>query len=139
MHSPVLSASVRRWLLVAGGCVCVALGTVGVVLPLLPTTPFLLLAAACFIRGSERLYRWLTTHRWCGPYVRNYREHRAISRRAKILTLALLWPMIAYSAIAVARGSVLRVLLCAVAVGVTIHILRLRILAPAMLPGPPET
>ena len=132
------SPSVRRSLLVAAGCACVALGTAGIFLPLLPTTPFLLLAAACFIRGSDRLYKWLITHRWLGAYVRQYREHRAITRRAKLVTLSLLWLTIGYSALAVARRLALRLLLIAVAVGVTLHVLRLRTLTPEMLSGPKE-
>ena len=132
------SPSVRRSLLAAAGCICVALGTAGIFLPLLPTTPFLLLAAACFIRSSDRLYKWLITHRWLGAYVRQYREHRAITRRAKLVTLSLLWLTIGYSTLAVARTLALRILLIAVAVGVTLHVLRLRTLTPEMLSGPKE-
>ena len=124
----MLNHRIRRFLLVVAGCVCVVLGAVGIFLPLLPTTPFLLLAATCFIRSSERLYEWLTTHRWFGYYIKNYREHRAITLRAKVVTLCLLWFTIGYSAIVVAKASWLRLLLLCIAVAVTLHVLRLRTL-----------
>lgn len=122
-----------RILLAAVGIIAVGLGTVGVFLPLLPTTPFLLLAAACFIRSSDRLYSWLIHHRWFGRYIRNYREHRAVTRRAKVVTLVALWSVIGYSALAVATTGWLRALLGVVAIGVTLHVLSLRTLTPGML------
>ena len=61
-----------------------ALGIAGIFLPLLPTTPFLLLAAACYVRSSPRLYRWLMNHRWTGEYIRDYREKRGLPLRTKI-------------------------------------------------------
>jgi uncharacterized membrane protein YbaN (DUF454 family) len=74
---------------VAGG-VCVALGAVGIVLPLLPTTPLLLLAAFCFARSSPRLHDWLVNHMHLGPPIRAWRAHGAVSRASKWLaTVAL--------------------------------------------------
>ena len=67
-----------RVLLIAGGNLCVALAVLGLFLPVLPTTPFLLLAAVCYARSSERFYHWLVTNRWFGAYIRNYREGRGI-------------------------------------------------------------
>ena len=61
-----------RVLLLLGGTLCVILAVVGMFVPVLPTTPLLLLAAVCYARSSERFYRWLLTNRWCGPYIRNY-------------------------------------------------------------------
>lgn len=125
--------SLRKWLLVSVGVLSVGLATAGVFLPLLPTTPFLLLAAACFIRSSDRLYRWLTGHRWFGPYIRGYREHKAITRRARLVALLLLWGTLAYSAIAVVNALAVRVLLLLVGVGVTLHLVRLKTLTSEML------
>jgi uncharacterized membrane protein YbaN (DUF454 family) len=79
-----------RLVCLTGGLAALGLGLVGVVLPLLPTTPFLLLAAACFARGSVRLHRWLLTAPLAGPLIRDWRTHRAMPRRAKILAYALL-------------------------------------------------
>jgi uncharacterized membrane protein YbaN (DUF454 family) len=130
-------SSVRRCLLTITGIIAVVLGAVGVFVPLLPTTPFLLLAAACFIRSSERLYAWLIHHRWFGSYIRNYREHCAVTLRAKVIALALLWMVIGYSAVVVVDSWLLRVVLAVIAVGVTIHLLHLRTLARdvALLPS----
>ena len=66
------------------GTISLALGILGIFLPLLPTTPFLLLTAALYFKGSFRLYNWLLNHRYFGPYIRNYRENKAIPLRAKI-------------------------------------------------------
>ncbi|WP_151719963.1 YbaN family protein [Gemmobacter serpentinus] len=69
------------WLIL--GCLAVAVGVIGVFLPLLPTTPFMILAAACFAKSSDRLHGWLMGHRVFGPMIRDWRAHRAIPRRGK--------------------------------------------------------
>ncbi len=129
-----MNARVRKWLLLSAGILAVGFGVVGAFVPLLPTTPFLLLAAACFARSSDRHYEWLLNHRWMGAYVRNYREHKATTRRVKVVTMALLWGSIGYAVIAVADGWVVRTLLLSVAVGVTIHVLSLRVVTRDMSP-----
>jgi len=101
----------------------VGLGTVGIFLPLIPTTPFLLLAAACFGRSSDRFYNWLITHRWFGSYIRNYREYKAITLRTKIVTIALLWISLGYTGIGVVSALWVRILLLLTGVGVTWHVL----------------
>lgn len=127
------SSLIRRWLLICAGVVSVGLATAGIFLPLLPTTPFLLLAAACFFRSSDRLYRWITTHRWFGPYIRNYREHKAITRQTKVVTMVLLWGAIAYAAFGVVDSLVVRFVLLLIAVAVSIHVFRLKTLTNDML------
>lgn len=91
------SATVR-WLLLVAGIVATALGVVGAFLPVLPTTPFLLLAAACFARASPSLYRWLADSRTFGPSIREWRRHRSIPWRAKIAGIVLMSVSIAVSA-----------------------------------------
>ena len=110
----------------AAGIVSIGIGMVGVFVPLLPTTPFLLLAAACFVRSSDRLYRWLLGHRWLGPYLRDYRERRAITNRARVVVLLLLWGTLGYSAFGATDSLWVRLALLAVGLGVTVHVLRLR-------------
>lgn len=109
------------------GCIAVVLAVVGVFLPLLPTTPFLLLASACFVRSSDRMHRWLRNHSVFGEYLRNFEDKRALPLRAKVLSLVLLWPSMIYS-IYLVKPTLLKGMLLAIAVGVTIMILRMKTL-----------
>lgn len=116
-----------RPFLAFAGLVCVALGTLGIVLPGLPTTPFLLAASYFFARSSPRLQHWLTHHRWFGPYLRAIRDERGMPLRGKIVTLALLWGSIALSSWMLSRGDnahpVLLTILLVCAIGVTALVL----------------
>jgi uncharacterized membrane protein YbaN (DUF454 family) len=85
-----LHAGPARWVLIGFGCVFVALGSIGVVVPLLPTTPFLILAAACFARSSPRFYRWLLARPGVGPMIREWRETRTIPLRTKVRVVSLI-------------------------------------------------
>ncbi|MDR0972387.1 MAG: YbaN family protein [Prevotellaceae bacterium] len=109
--------------LVVLGTISLGLGIIGIFLPLLPTTPFLLLTAALYCRSSERLYNWLLGHRHLGAYIRNFREYKAIPLRAKIISLTLMWATMGYCIFAVAHSWWLKGVLCAIAIGITIHIL----------------
>ena len=73
------------------GSLALALGVLGIFLPVLPTTPFLLLAAAAYVRGSGRAYNWLINQRYLGAHIRDFREHRVVPVRAKIMAISLLW------------------------------------------------
>lgn len=112
-----------RVLWIGAGTLCVALGLVGILIPVLPTTPFLLLAAVCYGRSSPRFLHWLLTNRWFGAYIRNYREGRGLPRREKALTILALWLTIGVSAVYVVSHWWLRLALIAIALGVTIHLL----------------
>ena len=83
------------------GCAAFVLGVVGIFVPLLPTTPFLLLAAALWVRSSPRLYEWLLAHRCFGGYIRNFRENRAIPLRVKVVSVSLVWLTIGFCIVAV--------------------------------------
>ena len=115
-----------RLLLIASGTLFVGLGVLGIFLPVLPTTPFLLLAAVCYARSSERFYHWLITNRWSGEYIRNYREGRGITLRHKVLTLLLLWLTIIYSAWFVVSLWWVKLILLGIAVGVTLHLIKMK-------------
>ena len=119
------SNRLKRSLYVVAGTVFLAVGCVGIVLPILPTTPFLLLSAACYLKGSERMHRWMLNNRWFGNYIKNYKEGRGLSLRAKGFTLALLWLVIGYSALVIVSIILVQVILFAVAVGVSLHIFTL--------------
>ena len=82
---------IKKSVWIFSGTVCVGLGVLGAFLPVLPTTPFLLLAAFCYGRGSIRFYHWLVYHSWVGSYIRNYQSGRGISLKQKALTTLLLW------------------------------------------------
>ena len=120
-----MSSRVLKALLILCGTLCVALGVIGIFLPLMPTTVFLLLAAACYARSSERFYQRLVNHRYLGSYIRSSREGRGMRRRDKVITLALLWVSIGATMIWSADAWWLRLLLVAVVVGVTIHVVRI--------------
>ena len=100
-------------------------GLIGILLPLVPTTPFLLLAAWCFARSSPRFYRLLLGNRWLGPYIRNYREGRGLTMAAKVSTLVVLWLAIASTVWFIAPMPWAHVVLLTIATGVTIYLLRL--------------
>lgn len=116
---------VGRWLLVAAGSASLGLGVLGIFLPVLPTTPFLLLAAFCYARSSQRLYDWLLSTRRLGPYIRTWRENKAIPLRLKIWTLTLMATFITVSAVFFVEALWLRILLGVIGVSVGIHILRI--------------
>jgi len=122
--------NLTRAVLIAAGALFTALGVLGMFLPLLPTTPFLLLAAWFFARSSKRFLDWLLNNRLCGPYIRNYREGAGISRRRKALTIALLWLTIAASALFFVTPWWGKAGLFVVAVGVTIHLLMMKTFKP---------
>ncbi len=121
---------------IAGGSLSVALGAIGMFLPVLPTTPFLLLAAVCYARSSPRLHRWLLHNRWFGAYIRNYREGRGMTRSHKTAVLLLLWLTIGSSAVFAIQLWWVRLLLAVIAVGVTFHILKIPTFRPEGAPAP---
>jgi uncharacterized membrane protein YbaN (DUF454 family) len=88
---------VIRFVLLAIGWLSVALGVIGIFLPVLPTTPFLLLAAACFIRSSKRFYLWLVNHRQLGPWIVDYLEGQGIPLKGKVYAIGLMWLSIGLS------------------------------------------
>lgn len=111
------------------GSIAVVLAILGVFLPLLPTTPFLLLASACYMRGSQRLHRWLQTNPMFGEYLRNIEEKKGMPRKAKIMTLLLLWLSMGYS-VATVGPLMLKGLLIGIGIGVTVLILRMKTIDP---------
>jgi uncharacterized membrane protein YbaN (DUF454 family) len=117
-----MRTTVKRWLLIGAGTLCTGLGIIGIFIPILPTTPFLLLAAACYMRSSERFYQWLINNRVFGAYVRNYIEGRGMPVRIKIFTILLLWLAIGLSIAFGVQNTVIRIVLVGIAIGVTTHI-----------------
>ncbi|MGB9988353.1 YbaN family protein [Pseudoduganella rhizocola] len=105
------------------GIIAVALGILGIFLPLLPTTPFLLLASACFARGSTRLHNWLRTNPVFGKYLRDYEDGRGLPVRGKVVILLLMWGSLGYS-MAKTGKPLLIAMLALIGTGVTVFLLR---------------
>jgi len=123
-----ISNRLIRWVLIIAGTFFVGLGVLGIFLPLLPTTPFLLLAAACYVRSSKRFYNWILNNKWFGNYVKNYQEKKGVPLKVKILSVSLLWITIIFSAVFIVHILFVRIILILIAIGVTIHILSIRTL-----------
>lgn len=118
--------TIKRIILIIVGTIAVALGVVGIFIPVLPTTPFLLLAAACYAASSKRFYRWLTTNRLFGPHLVNYREGRGMSVKVKAGTLTLMWSMMAVSILFFLDSLPMKAALLAIAIAVSVHILMIK-------------
>ena len=121
-----MDIKVKNHLWIASGSAFLALGVIGIFIPVLPTTPFLLLAAACYARGSRRLYTWLMKNRLFGIYIRNYMEGKGMPFRVKLVTLSLLWMGIGLTIIFGVDHWALRTALALIAIGVSIHILLIK-------------
>ena len=132
------TGNLKRTSLIVSGTLGVALGVFGIFLPLLPTTPFLLLAAMCYARSSERLYHWLITSRWFGEYIKNYREGKGIPLRQKVLTIIPLWLSIGYAVGFVVPQWWVKVVLLGIAMGVTIYLVRIKTFRSEDIQGPPK-
>jgi uncharacterized membrane protein YbaN (DUF454 family) len=113
------------------GTLSLCLGILGVFVPLLPTTPLLLLAAACYARGSDRLHGWLINHRWFGAYIRDYRAGNGIPLRAKVTAIPLIWATIGMTASYAVSQAWLRILLVTIAAGITVYLLSIPTLKKA--------
>ena len=104
------------------------LGTLGIFLPVLPTTPFLLLASWAFLKSSETLYNWLMNHKVLGIYIRSYIKYRGVSKQQKIIAILTLWITMSISIYMIDKP-IVKILLVLIGLGVTTHILMLRTLA----------
>jgi len=121
-----------RTLWLIAGTICVVLGAIGIVLPILPTTPFLLAAAACYYKSSPRMHRWLLNNKWFGEYIRNYQEGKGLTIKTKITALTVLWITIGFSTVFMLNRLLpaqlvlpIQLIMIAVAIAVSTHILRL--------------
>lgn len=111
-----------RYLYIVFGTFSLVMGIIGIFLPVLPTTPLLLLTAYCYYRGSDRLYNWLMNHPYLGQHIKRFREQRIIPRKAKAYILTMLWASLLFCAY-ILTPIWLKVLMITIAIGVTWHIL----------------
>lgn len=123
-----ISNKIFRYILIIAGTIFLGFGIIGIFLPILPTTPFLLLSAACYARGSQRFYYWLINNKWFGNYIKNYREGRGVPLKFKIFTISLLWLTILCSIFFIINNFWIEILLIMIAIGVTIHIVTIKTL-----------
>lgn len=114
---------ISRSLWVVAGTISMCIGMIGIIIPLLPTTPFLLLAAACYARGSERFLKWLLNNRVLGAYIRAYRSGTPIKHSYRAAMIALLWCTMAATALLFLHDWHYQLLLVAVGSVVTVHLL----------------
>ncbi len=122
-----------RVLLLVAGSFSLFLGIIGIFLPLLPTTPFLLLTAACYLRSSERMYNWLLNNKRFGEYIKNYQSGKGIPLKTKIFAISTLWitifismffMIVKISGITAEGILVIRVILLIIATSVSIHLIK---------------
>lgn len=125
-HKDKKIGKAARAFYVTVGVISVILGVIGIVIPILPTTPFLLLAAACFARSSEKFYNWLIHNRILGAYIRHYREGTGMPLKLKAFTIILLWMTILLSVFFIITILWVKYLLIFIAIAVTIHIALIR-------------
>jgi len=111
-----------KGILVGSGTFFLVIGIIGIFLPLLPTTPFLLLAAACYARGSKKFYNWLINNKLLGVYIKNYQQGKGIPLSVKIISITFLWITITFSIIIVSNY-LIQIILIIIAISVTLHLL----------------
>lgn len=112
-----------KYLYIVLGTLSLGLGIIGIFLPLLPTTPLLLLAAALYVRSSQKLYNRLISCKVIGKYILDFRENKSIPKRAKIVSISLIWATILYSVICIVSNIWLRILLIIIAIATSMHIM----------------
>jgi uncharacterized membrane protein YbaN (DUF454 family) len=119
------SQKIVRPLFFVAGTISLVFGAIGIVLPILPTTPFLLLALACYCRSSERMTHWMLNNKYFGKYIRNYKEGKGIPLKTKLFVISILWITISYSALFVIPVWIAQLILFIIAAAVSFHITRL--------------
>lgn len=122
----IITNQALRYILLFSGVLFLFLGIIGVFIPILPTTPFLLLSAACFARSSEKFYHWLLTNKWFGSYIKNYHEGKGITLPAKIIVISLLWMTILGSILLISPHFWIKIVLIMIASFVSLHIILIK-------------
>ena len=121
----ITQSKTKRVLYYIAGTITLILGIIGIFFPVLPTTPFLLLSAACYARSSEKAYNWLMNNRIFGQYLRNYKEGKGMPLKIKLFTISMLWITIIISILFIGILWV-QILLLVIAFAVTTHIVLIR-------------
>jgi len=122
----VIVSPVAKYFYLVSGFLLVAIGVIGIFLPLLPTTIFLILASVCFVKSSPRAHAWLRNHKVLGGYIDNYQNKTGLTVKSKVVNIVLLWISISVSAFLLTDELYIKILLFGIAVGVTIHLLMIK-------------
>ena len=125
-----VKSGLLRWVLICCGWVSIVSGVLGIFLPLVPTIPFLLLAAACFARSSDRFHTWLVEHNHLGPLVRNYLNDGSVPLRAKQIAIGMVWVSFPASAFLFVPAVWAKIVLLTIAGGITLYLLGLPTIPP---------
>ena len=128
IRNELSSNKIIRILWIIFGTISLGLGLLGIILPLLPTTPLLLLAAYCYARGSKRMHKWLLNHKWFGKYIRNYMEGKGIPLRSKIIAIVFIWITISFTTLFLIKILWLRIILFTIAITVSVYLIRFKTL-----------
>lgn len=116
----------RKIAFIIAAIIALCVGIIGIFIPFLPTTPFLLIAVFCAGKSSQKMHKWIMEHRVFGRHLRNYFEGKGVERRVKCLALVLLWVTIGCGVLAMKESSFGRIAALIAGVGVTIHIMLLK-------------
>lgn len=127
-QTPIIKTlpAVYRYAYLISGILLVAIGVIGIFLPVLPTTIFLILASACFVKSSPKANEWLRNHKILGVYLKNYQDKTGLTIKAKVINLIFLWTTISVSAIVFTDSLPIKLLLLFIAVGVSIHLIMIK-------------
>lgn len=124
----IIKGITYKKILTYAGSFFVFLGVLGIFLPLFPTTPFLLIAAFCYSKGSKKHYNWIIKNKVFGKYIKDYREGKGIPLHAKVLSITTLWISIGFSVLVIPSHQVMRIIMLFVATGVTIYLIKVKTL-----------
>ena len=116
----------KKFLFLFAGSLCIVIGVIGIVVPLLPTVPFLLLAAYLYAKGSERFYLWLIHHKWLGTILTNYKEGKGIPVRLRIYSVLFFWLTIGTSIVFLIEDTTAKIIMLVVASGITLRLLLMK-------------
>lgn len=125
-ESAVSISPFAKYFYLISGFLLVAIGVIGIFLPLLPTTIFLILASICFLKSSPKANEWLRNHKILGGYIDNYQNKSGLTRNSKIVNIITLWISISLSALFLTNELYIKLILLAIAIGVTIHIVMIK-------------
>jgi len=115
-----------RGILIIAGSIFLGIGIIGIVVPLLPTTPFLLLAAACYARSSKKFYNWLLNNKRFGPYITNYIEGKGMPLKIKIYAISIIWITILFSIFFIVENLLIRIILIIIAILVSTYLITIK-------------